>query len=320
MIDPVAAPRHVNAARLEAIPVKGDPVFYFQGCTERVYPGINNAFIEICKKLGTPVIASNKQSCCTGNFIPFNTAPVDTVVAITQRNYNIIKAQARSAVTTCNGCFSSFHQCDAIARGNPGVEDRARVVLEGLGHAIVQDVGVFHVAEFLYKNREHVTLASTRRMDGCKVAVHYGCHFLHQEDPAVVLDDPEDPSIIEGTLEGLGVHVARYTERLACCGAGLNQRLIHDDRINALQVTLRKMRSIKAHDVDCIVVVCPYCQLHLDNAQVELEVEFDEEFNIPVVHLAQFIGLAMDVPLEVLRFDVHKVPVDPLLAALGQPR
>ena len=249
--------------------------------------------------------------------MPFNTAPVDTVVAITQRNYNLIKQHARAAVTTCNGCFSSFQNCDACMNGDPALADRTQDVMEKLGRCIVDDVEVFHVAEYYYKNSVALKQAATHRVDGCKVAVHYGCHFLHQEDPAVLLDVVDDPTIMEVILRDAGAEVVQYKERLTCCGAGLNQRLLHDDHINALSLTLRKMRSIAAHDADAIVVVCPYCQLHLDNSQVELEVEFDEEFSIPVIHLTQFIGLTLGFPLETLRFDAHQVRVDGLLEKLA---
>nr|MDO8110252.1 heterodisulfide reductase-related iron-sulfur binding cluster [Candidatus Sigynarchaeota archaeon] len=309
--------RTINEERLNAIPAMSDKIFYFQGCTERAYPGINGAFIDACKAMGNTPVTSNEQSCCTGNFLAFNTAPLETVLAITQRNYNVIKKASASCVTTCNGCFSSFHNCDAYFRHGDGIQARVKNVLKKIGKTYIEDVIVFHAAEFLYKNRDLLVQHAKHTLDGVKIAVHYGCHFLHQEDPRALLDDFENPGILEELLGGLQASIVEYRERLLCCGAGLNQRMLHDDRINSLKITRRKLASIKQHAPDAIVVVCPYCLLHLDSAQAELEVEFDETFDIPVLHLTELIGILFDLPPEVLQLAVHRVPVDAVVQKIG---
>jgi heterodisulfide reductase subunit B len=308
----------LNQARLDAVPSITDKIYYFKGCTERLYPGIDKSFTETCKIMGAKLVTNEgEQSCCTGNYLAFNTAPLATPLAITQRNYNVIREQANTCVTTCNGCFSSFQNCDWYMKKE---EWRAHItdVMEQIGRKFIDDVKVFHAAEFYYKNRAKIQQYAKRSFEGVKLAIHYGCHFLHQEDPAVLLDDFVNPSILE-TLIGdtMEATVADYRERLTCCGAGLNQRIIKDDRTNSLKITLRKMTSIKKAGADAIVVVCPYCLLHLDNAQAELEVEFDESFDIPVLHLSEVIGLLFDLPAEIVRLDAHKVSAHSFLKKIG---
>ena len=308
----------LNQARLDAVPSITDKIFYFKGCTERMYPGINNAFMETCKIMGAELVTSeSEQSCCTGNYLAFNTAPLATPLAITQRNYNVIQEHANACVTTCNGCFSSFQNCDWYMKKD---EWRARItdIMNQIGRKFIDGVKVFHAAEFYYKNRAFIQQHLKHSLDGVKIAIHYGCHFLHQEDPDVILDDFVNPSILEILLGScLDATVVDYRERLTCCGAGLNQRIIKDDRTNSLKITLRKMTSIKKAGTDAIVVVCPYCLLHLDNAQAELEVEFDETFDIPVLHLSELLGLVFDLPLDIVRLDAHKVSAQSFLKKLG---
>ncbi len=316
MLDSKAKQPALNQARLDAIPALSEKIFYFQGCTERAYPGINSAFIETCKLLGNSPEISNNQSCCTGNFLPFNTMPLETPLAITQRNYNVIKAKAPACVTTCNGCFSSFMTCNVYLKQQRWRE-HTKGVMEKVGLKFVDEVPVYHAAEFYYKNRAEIAQHARRTLDGLKVAVHYGCHFLHQEDPAVLLDDFENPGFLETMVEGMGAEAVDYRERLACCGAGLNQRILHEDRTNSLKITLKKMESIKASGTEAIVVVCPYCLLHIDNAQAELAVEFDAEFDIPVLHLVELVGMLYDLPAPVLRLDAHKVDVGGVSKRIG---
>ena len=304
---------HINEKRLQAVPEITDQIYYFIGCTEKTYPGINNAFIEICKIIGNEPITSNKQSCCAGNFIAFNTAPLETVVALTQRNYNLIKEYAHSCVTTCNGCFSSFHNCNAWAEHSSDIKKKVKGILEKLDKDYIEDIGVFHVGEYLYKHRKLLPQYAKHNLENVKIAVHYGCHFLHQEDQGVIIDDIENPTIIEEILNELKADIVNYKEKALCCGAGLNQRVLKDDRMNALEITLKKMRSIGKHKPDAIVVVCPYCELHLDNSQFELEVEFDEDFDIPVLHLTELLGILFELPEAVLKLDNHKISVDDFL-------
>jgi heterodisulfide reductase subunit B len=316
MFEPKNKVPGVNMARLAKVPSLGEQIFYFQGCTERQYPGINNGFIETLKQLGTVPVTSNQQSCCAGNFLAFNTAPLETALAITQRNYGVIKARAPACITTCNGCFSSFNTCN-VYLDQPRWRGRITSVMSNIGKPFVDCVPVFHSAEYYYKNRAELMQHARRTIDGLAVAIHHGCHFLHQENPDVLLDDFENPRFLETLLEGMGAKVIDYRERLTCCGAGLNQRVLHEDRTNSLKITLRKMRSIKTRGAEAIVVVCPYCLLHLDSAQAELDVEFDTAFDIPVLHLSELVGMLYDLPATTLRLDAHKVSVDAISKKIG---
>ncbi|MHA1699106.1 MAG: heterodisulfide reductase-related iron-sulfur binding cluster [Promethearchaeota archaeon] len=317
MIEPIPVDKKINKERLDAVPGIDEKIFYFRGCTEKAYPGINNAFVELCHAWGQEIISSNKQSCCTGNFLAFNTAPLLATEAFTQRNYNIIKEHSNACITTCNGCFSSFHNMDAYIKGRKSLKKEVKTLLEKVNMDYVTDVEVFHVAEFLYKNRHELVKYLKLNLENINIAVHYGCHFLHQEDASVIIDDVERPTIIEDVLKELRANIVDYSEKNLCCGAGLNQRILQEDRINSLRITLRKMESIARHEPDVIVVVCPYCLLHLDNAQVELEVEFDKEFEIPVVHLTELLGILLQLSPDTLRLDAHKVPVTGLLEKIG---
>jgi len=190
-------------------------------------------------------------------------------------------------------------------------------VLAPLNIEVPAGVEVFHVAEYFYKNRDILAKHARHSLKNVRLAVHYGCHFLHQEDASNIIDNVENPRVIEDVISAFKGTVVDYKERMACCGAGLNQRIIKEDRVNSLLITRRKLASLATHDVDSVVVVCPYCQLHMDNAQVELEVEFDDQFSIPVIHLAELVGLTYGLARNALCLDAHKVSLDTLIEKLG---
>ena len=67
---------------------------------------------------------------------------------------------------------------------------------------------------------------------------------------------------------------------------------------------------------DAMVTPCPLCHLSLDAWQSKLEKSTGRKLGMPVMHLAQLIGVAAGVEESELRFKRHIVPVRPALERL----
>ena len=81
----------------------------------------------------------------------------------------------------------------------------------------------------------------------------------------------------------------------------------------ALEQTLLKVRYISDANVDCIVDICPFCHLQLDLGQTEINRKFKESFEIPVLHLSQFLGLAFGFPPTLLGLEANATPTKAVL-------
>ena len=71
-----------------------------------------------------------------------------------------------------------------------------------------------------------------------------------------------------------------------------------------------------AQGADCIVTVCPMCQMNLDAYQREISVQLGVRIHMPVLFLTQLLGLAFGLPEKELLLDQNIVPVSGLLRQL----
>jgi heterodisulfide reductase subunit B len=72
-----------------------------------------------------------------------------------------------------------------------------------------------------------------------------------------------------------------------------------------MKFTQEKLENIKEIGGDLILDICPLCHLQYDRSQEKLG-----NYNIPVLHLSQFLGLAFQVDRNKLGLETHATPVN----------
>ena len=65
-----------------------------------------------------------------------------------------------------------------------------------------------------------------------------------------------------------------------------------------------------------IVVACPLCHVNLDARQKQIEEEFKETFQLPIIYFTQLMGLAFGLTSEELGLDKHFVDPQPILSRI----
>jgi heterodisulfide reductase subunit B len=61
------------------------------------------------------------------------------------------------------------------------------------------------------------------------------------------------------------------------------------------------------------VVPCPLCHVNLDARQKQIEEEFKETFQLPILYFTQLMGLAFGLKPEELGLDKHFIGSQPIL-------
>jgi heterodisulfide reductase subunit B len=129
---------------------------------------------------------------------------------------------------------------------------------------------------------------------GLKVAVHYGCHILKPSFIRPFGGTSKDPTFFDEIVEATGGESVDYRDKLLCCGAGGGVRTGLKE--TSLQFTYQKLKEVRKSGADVILVCCPFCHLQYDLGQVEVNKtlldEGEEPFNIPILYIAQLVGLA----------------------------
>lgn len=248
----------------------------------------------------------NEWSCCGTTFL--KETAFHTWLALNAQNLALSERTGRDIVTLCNGCFNSLKEANAILIANPDLLARANRAIAPLayhgGVRVEHGMSVLYHEVGLERLRAHVK--KPRAFD---VAVHYGCHFLR---PAEVMhtDDPEDPHVLEDLAEITGVKAVAWETQQACCGAPV---LAVSEDLAIHMIAKKLVDIIDNTDARCVLTSCPFCQIQFALHQPAVSELLNREIEIPVLFQTQLLGLAMDLDVEALGFDLNRTPVDTIL-------
>jgi heterodisulfide reductase subunit B len=258
------------------------------------YPGIEKATKLILDRLGIKWSDLKEASCCPAPGV-FRSFDQTTWLTLASRNIVLGEEKNTDLLTICNGCFSTLVDANNILKNDRVLHAQANTHLTKIGKEYRGTIEVRHIIEFLNKEigKEKIDKMIERPLE-LRVAVHYGCHLLKPTKERK-LGGAEHPMFFDGLVEATGAVSVHYEGKNSCCGAGGGVRSAMLE--TSLKMTEYKLERMKKSGVDCIVEACPFCHLQYDGGQVELA-KTGKDFNIPVVHYSQLLGLALGYSFE----------------------
>ena len=143
---------------------------------------------------------------------------------------------------------------------------------------------------------EKIADLATTKLSGVRVALYYGCQALR---PYGSYDDPEQPRSMEPLVQALGADVHGWNMGAKCCGAAL----MSTKKPVALEHVSRILKAAKG--ADCIVTICPMCQMNLEGYQTEISKAYIGEKGISILYLSQLIALAFELPDQDIGLDLN---------------
>lgn len=287
---------------------------YFLGCTIPARANSYDASARlVAEKLQIELVPLEGASCCP----PVSVRSLDfkSWITIAGRNLALIEKKGLDVVTLCNGCYETLKDANHILKTNEKIRDEVNSILESMGLKVhgVREVKQFTevlVTDYAKNKLKEIMI---KKLDGLKVAVHYGCHLLRPSKISQ-FDDPEFPRKMDDLIELTGAKSIEWREKLKCCGApvlAVNEKL-------AIELARQKLISAKEAGAQCIVTPCPFCGIQFDLIQLKVEEIYNETLELPMLFLPQLLGLSLGIDTEALGFDLHRVPLDELDTVLAE--
>jgi heterodisulfide reductase subunit B len=262
---------------------------------------------KVIESLGVELVEMPDFNCCG---LPIDPVNHEAMLTLAARNLCLAEQMNLDIMTLCPGCAGTLRKVNKSLQEDKKHKQHVNDYLREIGmefkggkikvrhliQALAEDIGFDRIKE-----------AVVKPLTGLKVAEHNGCHVLR---PAkyIGFDDPENPVMLKKLIEVTGAECLDYLYETDCCGApiiGVNDKI-------PLYLAGDKLTNLKAVDAQALITVCPFCHMMFDINQPRIERLLSEQFEIPVLHYPQLLGLAMgfapkELAIEELRVDASKI-------------
>jgi len=285
----------------------------FLGCTIPArQPNYELSARKALTKLGIELVDLANMTCCAPP--PIQSINLETSLSIAAYNICLAEEADLNMITLCTGCFESLAMANATLKENEELKGKVNKILSNAGKEFTGSKEVKHYLQVLMNDvgAKHIKQSISKTLSNLKVASFSGCHLLRPSE-LLKFDDPERPHIFDDLIEALGAKSVEYRNKLKCCGGLL--RGYSDDL--ALNIAREKLVNTSRAGADCISTLCPFCFIALDIGQLQIKSKFQEEYNMPVLHYAELLSLALGIDPKELSLETHKIKVDKIIDKLS---
>jgi len=275
---------------------------FFPGCSlESTASDFQMSTLAVARALGISLEEIPGWTCCGSSAAHASDHILS--VSLPARNLAVAESLNQDVVVCCAACYARLASANLELIANP--EMRSQVFkTAGIDYS-----GSVKVRHFLNVLKEDVGLKEIRdsverSLNGLKVACYYGC-LLTRPKELSILDDPENPQLLEQILEAAGAEPIEWPYKTECCGASFS--ITRTETVKKLSGEI--LRMAKASGAECIAVACPLCQTNLDLRQEDIEKASGEKIGLPVFYFTQLLGRALGIPDNEL--GIGKLMTDP---------
>jgi heterodisulfide reductase subunit B2 len=280
--------------------------FYYPGCslegTAIEYDASTRA---VMRSLGVELIEVEDWTCCGAS--AGDVASYLLAMVLPARNLALAERTGIEAdfLVPCSACYLNLQKVEDHLKKSSSLQGNINQVLAEEQLVYKGGLRIRHLLDVLASDigAERIGSEVKQRLSGLRVAPYYGCQALR---PYATFDDPEQPKSMEPLIEALGAEIHPWSMGPKCCGAGL--------MTTKKEVALNSVGHIleAARGADCIVTICPMCQMNLDSYQTKVSKIAGEDLTISVLYLPQFIGLALGLSEEELKLQSNFAFTRPL--------
>jgi heterodisulfide reductase subunit B2 len=282
---------------------------YYPGCScsEGSSKAYNLSTLAVAKLLDVELQEIEDWNCCGSS--PYSSYDELGMISLAARNLVLAEKKGLDLVTPCSSCYVILSQANNFLKQYPQVKAKVDIALAAAGLKYENAVRVRHVLDVLVNDvgYEAITAKAKKDLSGLKVAPYYGCQIVR---PQFGFDHPDNPVTMDKLITGLKAEVVDFPLKTACCGSSL---VLSDEAI-ALDLIRKILEAAVNGGAQCIVTVCPLCQMNLDAYQSAVNRKFGTSYALPVLFVTQLMGMAFGLSENELGLETCIVPVNQNLA------
>jgi succinate dehydrogenase / fumarate reductase cytochrome b subunit len=289
-------------------------VAYYKGCLASLSAKeLDISTQALAPKVGYELLELEAVTCCGAGDI--HEAEPDYYVHLNARILAYAEATGcDTLMTVCNVCTLNLRQANYQLQIDEELRNRVNDNLEKVGVPRYQ--GSVDVKHFLWliagESFAELQAVAHRGLKGLKVAPFYGCQIL-RPSKLMGFEDPDKPDSLERIIQACGGEAIDYPAKVKCCGFPIIQA--RED--TALAELIQPIEQAKEAGADAMVTPCPLCHLSLDAWQSKLKKQTGKDFQMPILHLSQLVGVAAGLTDSELKFKRHVVSVKPVTDKLS---
>jgi len=284
---------------------------YYPGCSlEGTALEYNASTRAAMSALGAELLDLNDWTCCGASAAEATSYLLSLVLA--GRNLALAEKMEADAdfLIPCSACYLNLRRVEDHVKRDSTLKTQINEAIEEEGLVYRGGVKVRHLLDVVARDfsAEQIRSRVTRPLSNVRVAPYYGCQSLR---PYGDFDDPQEPRSMVPVIEALGASVHPWSMGGRCCGAAL----MTTKKGVALELVAGLLKA--ARGSDCIVTVCPMCQMNLEAYQDAISRAEGEDLRIPVLYLPQLMGAAFGLSRQDLRLKLNLALTDAFVERLG---
>ncbi len=289
----------------------------YPGCSmEASARAYNDSLNAIAPALGLNLREIEDWNCCGATeYLGISLTPAYALIA---RNLALASQQAngiREVVAPCSACFLNLAKADHYMGESRSMGAKVNEALTAGG--LFYKPGSLQIRHLLDVIVYDVGLDAVKKnvvqpLTGLRIAPYLGC-MVPRPDYYNRSTDHDLPVELDLLLKALGADGVDYPLKTECCGGHMTQI----GPAMAFEMIRRLIGTADRLDADCMVTICPMCQLNLDGFQGETNQFFKTNYHMPVLFFTQLMGLAFGVKPKELGFGLELVSARNVLDHMG---
>ena len=272
---------------------------FFPGCIlEKATHECYQSTLAVAKTLGWELLEIPGWSCCGASHVQ----DIDAKAALTvnARNLALSELMGLPILTVCSTCTLMLRK--AKMELDNGAKEEINTYLAEGGLQYQGTATVTHLLWELVEHKSEWLGKLVKPLSDLRVAPFYGCHTIRPPE-IQTFENALAPTSLEQLITAVGAIPAPTQDRLKCCGFHATYPAEPDVLRNAGN-TIKNAAAVLA---DCLLTPCPLCQMQLDVYQPDARAAAGTTAEMPVLHLAQLIGLGLGLSSESLGLERHIV-------------